>query len=75
MVLKNLSGTVFRIAKVETDVGTAQVKPLKDRNGYEVHLTLPPLLPTGILKSEIRVHTTHPKIGLIKVPVFAVVTK
>ena len=70
-----MSGKVFRITKVETDVGTAQVKPLKDGNGYEVHLTLPPLLPTGILKSEIRVHTTHPKIGLIKVPVFAVVSK
>ena len=70
-----MSSTNFRITKVEADVGTAQVKPLKDGNGYEVHLTLPPLLPTGILKSEIRVQTTHPKIGLIKVPVFAVVSK
>ena len=61
VVLNNMSGTVFHITKVEADVGTAQVKPLKDRNGYEVHLTLPPILPTGILKSEIRVHTTHPK--------------
>ena len=75
VVLKNMSGTAFRITKVETDVGTAQVKPLKDRNGYEVHLTLPPLLPTGILKGDVRVHTTHPNIGLIKVPVFAVVYK
>ena len=75
VVLNNMSGTVFQITKVEADVGTAQVKPLKDGNGYEVHLTLPPVLPTGILKSEIRVHTTHPKIGLIKVPVFAVVSK
>lgn len=75
VVLKNMNGTVFRITKIETDVGTAQAKPLKDGNGYEVHLTLPPLLPTGILKSEVRVHTTHPKIGLIKVPVFAVISK
>ena len=70
-----MSGTVLRITKVETDVGAAQVKPLKDGNGYEVHLTLPPLLSIGILKSEVRVHTTHPKIGLIKVPVFAVISK
>jgi hypothetical protein len=75
VALKNMSGTVLRITKVETDVGAAQVKPLKDGNGYEVHLTLPPLLSTGILKSEVRVHTTHPKIGLIKVPVFAVISK
>ena len=75
VVLKKMRSTVFRIAKVETDVGVAQVKPLKEGNGYEVHLALPPLLPTGILKSEVRVHTTHPKIGLIKVPVFAVVSK
>ncbi|MYB66450.1 DUF1573 domain-containing protein [Candidatus Poribacteria bacterium] len=75
VVLKNMSGTAFRIKKVETDVGTAQTKPLKDGNGFEVHLTLPPILPTGILKSEVRVHTTHPKIGLIKVPVFAVISK
>lgn len=75
VALKNMSGTVFRITKVETDVGTAQTKPLKDGNGYEVHLTLPPLLPAGILKSEVRVHTTHPKIGFIKVPVFAVISK
>ena len=75
VVLKNMSGTSFRIKKVETDIGTAQVKPLIDGEGYEVHLTLPPLLPTGILKSEVRVQTTHPKTGLIKVPVFAVVSK
>lgn len=75
VVLKNMSSTVFRITKVETDVGTAQTKPLKDGNGYEVYLTLPPLLSAGILKSEIRVHTTHPKIALIKIPVFAVVAK
>ena len=75
VALKNMRGTVLRITKVETDVGAAQVKPLKDGNGYEVHLTLPPLLSIGILKSEVRVHTTHPKIGLIKVPVFAVISK
>ena len=75
VVLKNMSSTNFRISKIEADVGTAQVKPLKDGNGFEVHLTLPPILPTGILKSEVRVHTTHPKIGLIKVPVFAVISK
>ena len=75
VVLKNMSGTAIRIKKVETDIGTAQVKPLIDGDGYEVHLTLPPLLPTGILKSEVRVYTTHPRIGLIKVPVFAVISK
>ena len=42
VVLKNMSGTVIRIKKVETDIGTAQVKPLIDGEGYEVLLTLPP---------------------------------
>ena len=75
VVLHNLSGTDIEIEKVDTDVGTAQVKRLKDENRYQVQLTLPLLLPTGILKGKVRIHTNHPKIPLIQVPVFAIVSK
>lgn len=73
--LKNLSGTNFQIKHVETDVGTAQVNTLEDGNCYELQLTLPPSLSIGIVKGEVRVHTNHPKMRLIKVPVFAFVAK
>ncbi len=75
VVLHNQSGTDIQIEKVDTDVGTVQVEPLVDENRYELQLTLPPLLSTGILKGEVRVHTTHPKMRLIKVPVFVIVEK
>ena len=75
VVLHNLSGTDIEVEKVDTDVGSAQVKQLKDENRYQVQLTLPSLLPTGILKGEVRIHTNHPKMPLIEVPVFAIVSK
>ena len=75
VVLNNLSGTEFYIKNVETDIGTTQVKTQEDGNRYQLQLTLPPFLPTGIVKSEVRVHTNHPRMRLLKVPVFAFVAK
>ena len=65
----------IQIEKVDTDVGTVAVKREADENRYALSLTLPPPLPTGILKGEVRIHTTHPKTRLIKVPVFAIVVE
>ena len=73
VVLNNLSSTNFHIEKVQTDIGTTQVKTLKNEKHYQVLLRLPLHLPNGILKGEVRIHTTHPKMRLIKVPVFALV--
>ena len=75
VVLKKLGSTSLRITKVETDIGTTQVKTLEDKKHYQVHLILPQSLPTGILKGEVRIHTNHPKTFLIQVPFFAVVAK
>ncbi len=75
VVLHNYSDTDIQIEKVETDVGTVQVDAFTDENRYELRLTLPPLLPTGILKGEVRIHTNHPKMHIIKIQVFALVTK
>ena len=76
VVLYNQSGNFdIQIEKVDTDVGTVEVKPLADENHYELQLTLPPLLPTGILKGEVRIYTTHPRTRLIKVPIFAIVVE
>ena len=75
VVLKNLSETDIEIEKLEADVGTIQVKKCANENCYQVQLTLPPRLPTGIFKDEVRIHTTHPKMRLIKVPVFAIIAK
>lgn len=76
VVLYDQSGNSdLQIEKAETDVGTVAVKTLTDENRYELRLTLPPLLPTGILKGEVRIHTNHLKNRLIKVPVFGIVSK
>lgn len=75
VVLDNAIDTDIQVEDVETDVGTAEVKKIADENRYEVWLTLPPLLPTGILKGEVRTHTNHPKNRLIKVPVFGIVVQ
>lgn len=75
VVLNNFSDTDMQIEKVETDVGTVEVKPLAGENRYQVQLTLPSLLSTGILKSEVRIYTNHPKMPRIEVLVFAVVGK
>ena len=75
VVLGNFSDTDIQVEKVETDVGAVEVNRLTDESRYEVRLTLPPLLPTGILKSEVRIYTNYPKNRLIKVPVFGIVVK
>ena len=75
VVLDKFSVTDIQIEKVETDVGTVEVKKLTDESRYEVRLTLPSLLPTGILKGDVRIHTNHPKIRLIQVPVFGIVVQ
>ena len=75
VVFNNQSGTDLQIEKIDTDVGTVQVNALADQNRYELRLTLPPRLPRGILKGEVRIHTNAPNNSLIKVPVFGIVVK
>ena len=75
LVLNNLSGTELQIEKAEADIGTIVVKRQEDSNRYQLTLTLPPVLAKGILKSEVRLHTSHSKMRLIKIPIFAFVTK
>ncbi len=75
LVLKNLTGTELQIEKAETDVGTITVKPQENSNNHQLTLTLPSVLTKGVLKSEVRLQTSHPKMHLIKIPVFAFVAK
>ena len=75
LVLKNLTSTELQIEKAEADIGTITVKRQENNNNYQLTLTLPSVLTKGILKSEIRLQTSHPKMRLIKVPVFAFVAK
>ena len=75
LVLSNLNGTELQIEKTEADIGTIEVKRQADSNRYQLTLTLPPVLAKGILKGEVRLHTSHPEMRLIKIPVFAFVTK
>ncbi|MDE0683815.1 MAG: hypothetical protein OXI63_12935, partial [Candidatus Poribacteria bacterium] len=75
VVLHNQSGTGLQIEKIETEVGTVEVNTLTDEKRYELKLTLPPLLPIGILKGEVRIHTNHPENRHIQVPVFGIVVK
>ena len=75
LVLKNLTGTQLQIEKAEADVGTITVKPQADSNNYQLTLTLPSVLPKGVLKGEVRLGTSHPKMSVIKIPIFAFVTK
>lgn len=51
------------------------VKRQENSNNYQLTLTLPQVLATGILKSEVRLQTSHPKMQLIKIPIFAFVTE
>ena len=53
----------------------SKVKRQENSNNYQLTLTLPQGLATGILKSEVRLQTSHPQMRLIKIPVFAFVTK
>ena len=75
LVLKNLTSTELQIEKAEADIGTITVKKQKNSNNYQLTLTLPSVLTKGILKSEVRLQTSHPKMRLIKIPVFAFVAK
>ena len=75
LVLKNLTSTELQIEKAEADIGTITVKRQENSNNYQLTLTLPSVLTKGILKSEVRLQTSHPKMRLIKIPVFAFVAK
>ena len=75
LVLKNLTGTELQIEKAEADVGIVEVKRQEKSNRYQLTLTLPQALANGILKGEVRLQTNHPKMPLIKIPIFAFVTK
>ena len=75
LVLKNLTGTELQIEKIEANIGTITVKRQADSNNYQLTLTLPSVLATGVLKGEVRLRTNHPKMHLVKIPIFAFVTK
>lgn len=75
LVLKNLTDTELQIEKIEADIGTIKVKRQADSNNYQLTLTLPSVLAKGILKSEVRLQTSHPKMQLIKIPIFAFIAK
>ena len=75
LVLKNLTSTELQIEKAETDIGTITVKRQENSNNYQLTLTLPSVLTKGILKGEVRLRTNHPKMPIIKIPIFAFVTK
>lgn len=75
LVLENLTNTELQIEKAEADIGTITVKRQGDSNNYQLTLTLPSVLTKGILKGEVRLQTSHPKMRLIKIPVFAFVAK
>ena len=74
LVFSNLTGTEIQIEKVEADVGTVEIKQQEDNNRYHLTLTLPQALAKGTLKGEVRLQTNHPKMRLIKIPIFAFVT-
>lgn len=75
LVLKNLTGTKLQIEKIEADIGTITVKRQADSNNYQLTLTLPSVLEKGVLKGEVQLQTNHPRMQLIKIPIFAFVTK
>ncbi|MYB92814.1 hypothetical protein F4054_05180 [Candidatus Poribacteria bacterium] len=75
LVLKNLTSTKLQIEKTETDIGTITVKRQEKSNNYQLTLTLPQVLATGALRGEVQLRTSHPTMHLIKIPVFAFVTK
>ena len=75
LVLKNLTSTELQIEKAETDIGTITVKRQENSKNYQLTLTLPSVLTKGILKGEVRLRTNHPKMPIIKIPIFAFVTK
>ena len=74
LVFSNLTGTEIQIEKAEADIGTVEIKQQEDNNRYRLTLTLPQALAKGTLKGEVRLQTNHPKMRLIKIPIFAFVT-
>ncbi|RKU32938.1 hypothetical protein C6499_02310 [Candidatus Poribacteria bacterium] len=75
LVFSNLTNVELQIEKAETDIGTITVKRQKKSNNYQLTLTLPSVLAKGVLKGEVQLRTSHPKMQLIKIPIFAFVTK
>ena len=75
LVLSNHTSTEFQLEKAETDIGTITVKRQENSNNYQLTLTLPSVLATGVLKGEVLLRTNHSKMRLIKIPIFAFVTK
>ena len=75
LVLKNLTSTELQIEKAEADIGKITVKRQENSHNYQLTLTLPSVLAKGVLKSEVRLRTSHPKMSLIKIPIFAFIAK
>ncbi|RKU17537.1 hypothetical protein C6503_10810 [Candidatus Poribacteria bacterium] len=75
LVLSNHTNIELKIEKAETDIGTIVVKRQENSHNYQLTLTLPSVLTKGVLKGEVRLRTSHPKMQLIKIPVFAFVTE
>ena len=75
LVFSNHTNIELKIEKAETDIGTIAVKRQENSNNYQLTLTLPSVLTKGVLKGEVRLRTSHPKMQLIKIPIFAFVTK
>jgi len=75
LVLSNHTNIELKIEKAEADIGTIAVKRQENSNNYQLTLTLPSVLTKGVLKGEVRLRTSHPKMQLIKIPIFAFVTK
>ncbi len=75
LVLSNHTSIELQIEKAETDIGTITVKRQENSNTYQLTLTLPSVLATGVLKGEVHLHTNHSKMRLIKIPIFAFVAK
>ena len=75
LVLSNHTNIELQIEKAETDIGTITVKRQENSNNYQLTLTLPSVLATGVLKGEVLLRTNHSKMRLIKIPIFAFVAK
>ncbi|MDE0400947.1 MAG: hypothetical protein OXL96_24400 [Candidatus Poribacteria bacterium] len=75
LVLSNHTNIELKIEKAETDIGTIVVKRQENSHNYQLTLTLPSVLTKGVLKGEVRLRTNHPKMQLIKIPIFAFVTE
>ena len=75
LVLSNHTNIELKIEKAEADIGTIAVKRQENGNDYQLTLTLPQVLAKGVLRGEVQLQTSHPQMQLIKIPIFAFVTK